>query len=118
MAGANKDQFLSKINVLPSQKVSSVKNTVWALADKGNDMFSSYCACTAGLSHCCNLAVAFLYMIENAALQGLANPTCTDAACIINDRSNMVVKGYRPEDAAVEKHAASKRLRKQSLVLR
>ena len=103
MAGANKDKFLLKINVLRSQTVSNVEQTVWALADNGNDVFASYCSCTVGLSHCCNLVIAFLYSIENAALQGLTNLTCTDAACRFNDTSNMVIKGYRPNDVAVEK---------------
>ena len=73
------------------------------LADKSDDVLDAYYACTAGL--------AFLYKIACAALQGPTNPTWTDAACRFNDKSNRVIKGYRPDDLGVEKHAASKRLK-------
>ena len=65
-------------------------------------MIASSCVCTADLSHCCNHVIAFFYKIEYTALQGLTNPTCTHAACSFNDRSDIVIKGYTPNDVTVE----------------
>ena len=75
-------------------------------------MLTAYCACAAGLSHCCNQVIAFLYKIECAALQGLTNPNCTDAACRFNYRSKRAIKSYRVNDVALEEHATSKRSKK------
>ena len=115
LTGGHKDKILLKTSVLPSQKVNSAEHTVWVLTDKGGDVLTAYCACTAGLSHCCNHVIAVLYKIEYAVSQGLTNPTCTGVKCRFNDRSKRVIKGCRVNDVVLEKHIVSKKLKKQSI---
>ena len=85
---------------------------------QGDGVIASSCACTAGLSNCCNNVIAFFYKIEYTALQDLTNRTCTDAACRFDYRSDMVIKINKPNDVTVEKHSASKKFKKQSLTPR
>lgn len=112
LTGANKDKILLKTSVLPSQNVNSAEHTVWVLADKGSDVLTAYCACTAGLSRCCNHVIAVLYKIEYAVSQGMTNPTCTDVKCRFNDRSKRVIKGCRVNGIVLEKHVVSKKINK------
>ena len=59
LTSGNKDKILLKTNVLPTPKASSAEH-----ADKGGDVLTAYCDCTAGLSHCCYHVTAVLHKIE------------------------------------------------------
>ena len=64
LTGANKDYFLLKTSVLPLQKVSGAEHTVWVLAEKGCNVLTAYCGCTADLSRCCNHVIAVLLRLN------------------------------------------------------
>ena len=63
-----------------------------------------YCSCTVGYSKCCNHLIAVLYKVEQANLQGLTNPSCTDVACYWKSSSKKNIGPSRIKDMNLQAH--------------
>ena len=90
-----------KTKCLPSQRVSSKPNDVWALVKKyfkyevGGAILSAYCTSTAGLLGSCNHVAGLLFRVEAAVLIGVTHPTCTSmlASWNVPSKKKQIIHG-------------------------